>query len=354
MSVHGSVVLPFPDSPARRPGVGCDGVTAFCLRGHAAQVVPHRPGVLGAARLKAAASFLEQLPADQPVTIVSATRGAADDLARRVATRRRATVGISRLSLTQIAARIAITRLAGQGIAAATSLGVEAVAARATFEAANSSALTYLADVAKTPGFPRALAHTVNELRLADVEPEAVRAAGKAGHDLSRLLARADEEFMAVASADRARLFSAAVAAVADADDLNVPLVLLDVAIESTVEERFVAALCTVAPAIIATVPSQDHSALNVLERAGGVREVVPEPASSGLAQLRTWLFSDETPPERPLDQSVRCFSAPGEGREAIEIARRILEEARMVFPSTRWRFSSGRRSSITACSNIR
>ena len=48
------------------------------------------------------------------------------------------------------------------------------------------------------------------------------------------------------------------------------------------------------------------------------------------LACLRRYLFSREAPPaERTLDGSLEFFSAPGEGREAVEIARRILREAR-------------------------
>ncbi len=45
---------------------------------------------------------------------------------------------------------------------------------------------------------------------------------------------------------------------------------------------------------------------------------------------MRRYLFSREAPPaERTLDGSLEFFSAPGEGREAVEIARRILREAR-------------------------
>jgi hypothetical protein len=51
-----------------------------------------------AVRLEAAAAFLRQFPADQPVTIVAATRGAADDFARAVAVERGATIGLARVA----------------------------------------------------------------------------------------------------------------------------------------------------------------------------------------------------------------------------------------------------------------
>src|SRR3954470_16272098 len=82
-----------------------------------------------AARLAVAEDLLRSLPARQPVTIVAASRGAADDLARRFARERGATFGVSRFSLTQLAARVAAPHLAGSGIAPSTALGAEAVAA---------------------------------------------------------------------------------------------------------------------------------------------------------------------------------------------------------------------------------
>ena len=38
-----------------------------------------------AARLEAATKFLHQFPSDHPITVIAATRGAADDFARSVA-----------------------------------------------------------------------------------------------------------------------------------------------------------------------------------------------------------------------------------------------------------------------------
>ena len=66
----------------------------------------------GAVRLDAAASFLRTLPAHHRITIIGATRGAADDLARRAAVDRPATFGMARLSLVQLAARTALVTLA--------------------------------------------------------------------------------------------------------------------------------------------------------------------------------------------------------------------------------------------------
>src|SRR4051812_22090073 len=136
-------------------------------------------------RLDAAAAFLRAFPPHQPITIVAATRGAADDLARRIAVERGATFGLARYSLTQLAARLASARLAGRGVAPATPLGAEAVAARGAFDAASARTLDYLSAVAHTPGFPRALARTIGELRLAGVSADRVARVEPVGSDLA-------------------------------------------------------------------------------------------------------------------------------------------------------------------------
>src|SRR5262245_31731387 len=160
-----------------------------------------------ARRLDRGSEFLHRFPAHQPITIVAATRGAADDLARRVAARRGATIGLTRVSLTQLAARVAASRLAGEGIAPTTALGVEAVASRVAFDAAEDAALDYFGAVARTPGFPRALARTLTDVRLADMPAATLAAAGRAGHDLAELVTRAEAELTDAATADRTVLF---------------------------------------------------------------------------------------------------------------------------------------------------
>ena len=286
-----------------------------------------------AVRLDRAAAFLERFPPHQPVTIVATSRGAADDLARRVASRRGATLGVSRFSLTQLAARVAATRLAGQGIAPSTSLGVEAVASRVAFDAAEDGTLDYFGVVARTPGFPRALARTLTDVRLAGIKAATLAGAGRAGHDLAALVSQAESELADASTADRAALLAAAAAGVDQEAFLRAPLLLLDLAVENSMEEAFVARLTAVATEVLATLPAHDLSACRALERCGGALDVVNGPRRSDLDHLRACLFSGEAPERRVLDGSLELFSAPGEGRECVEVARRILREARNGVP---------------------
>ena len=120
--------------------------------------------------------------------IVGASRGAADDLARAIAVEAGATIGLHRFGLTQLALHLAGPILAGQGFAPVAALGSEAVAARAAFDAQQDGALQYFEPVARTPGFPRALARTLQELRLAEVGADRLAALPLGGADLAGLL----------------------------------------------------------------------------------------------------------------------------------------------------------------------
>src|SRR5215831_18303821 len=146
-------------------------------------------------RLQEARRFVEAHLAHGDVWIVAATRGAADDFARTIALGAGATVGLHRFSLAQLALRLAAPVLVALDRAPATFLGSEAVAARATFDAFHDSELKYFHPVARTPGFPRALARTVHELRLAGVEPERLAALPLGGRDLEALLHRFEAQF---------------------------------------------------------------------------------------------------------------------------------------------------------------
>jgi CRISPR/Cas system-associated exonuclease Cas4 (RecB family) len=279
-------------------------------------------------RLDAASAFLREQPPLRTITIVGATRAAADDLARRIALERPATFGITRLSLTQLAARSALVALAGEGRTPSTWLGAEAVATRAAFTAVRSAALRYFEPVAETPGFPRALARTLEELRLTGIAPPAVVRVPLSGRDLSDLLDRFEEAFAGAGTVDRADLFRVA------ARQLRVrpargALLLLDVPIQHPVEWELVEAAIGGAEAVLATAPAGDATTARFIAL-GATRAPVDDAVSNDLGNLRRFLFvRDEQPPTRSLDGSLEFFSAPGEGRECVEIARRILRHAR-------------------------
>jgi ATP-dependent helicase/nuclease subunit B len=292
-----------------------------------------------AARLAAARSFLEQLPPATEAVVVGATRGAADDFVRAIAATRGATFGLTRFSLTQLAARMAIAASSGARRAPATQAGTEAVAARAVFDAVAADDLAYFTPVAKLPGFPAALARTIHELRLADVGAGRLsgRRADMPSRDIGALLARVEAEFDRAGVDDRAALFrrAAQVAGAADGQWGSLPLVLLDVPLDSVIEREFVAALTRRAPDVLATVPDGDDVPADTLASLGALVERVPDAAdpSSDLAHLRRHVFRSARPPRRERAGDVRLFSAPGEGREAIEIVRRVLDEAQRGVP---------------------
>ena len=211
-----------------------------------------------ATRLQAASAFVSQFPAHHPITIVGATRGAADDFARTIALERGATLGLARLSLTQLAARTAVVALAEEGKTPSSGLGAEAVAARAVFAATRETALRYFGPVASLPGFPRALARTLQELRLAGITADAVRDASPARADLADLLTRFDESFADVAAADRAELLHTAARLLRERP-VRGAILLLDVAVNDPAEAALIESLAHGADAVLATVPRGDR-----------------------------------------------------------------------------------------------
>ncbi len=280
-------------------------------------------------RLSCARDVVRACASGTRVLVVGATRGAADDLARSIAATAPATFGLQRLSLTQLAAKTAILTLASDGLTSTTWLGTEAVAARVAFDATRDGSLSYFSAVSRTPGFPRALARTLQELRLAGVRARQLTPLPLAGPDLADLLERIDASFAAASSADRAELFRAAARTLKKTPAAEV-IVLLDLSFEHAAERELVAALVGSATSTLATIPHGDVEGVTYLQGIGGVVETRDTANAGDLACLRRYLFTpDALPAERALDGSLTVFSAPGEGRESVEIARRILSEAR-------------------------
>lgn len=266
-------------------------------------------------RLGAARAFVAGFPAATEILLIGATREAVDDLARELAAARGATFGLHRFSLTQLAATLAAPEMAARGLAPASPLGAEALAARATAALSHTGRLRYFAPVQAFPGFARALAATLTELRLAALTAGELAPLGDPGPDLAALLDEYDAQLASAAIADRAELLRIATSAARAANRFaGMPLLLLDVAVDPGREASFVEALIAAAGEALVTAP--------------GPRSTSTPSAARSLNRLQEHLFAAESPATQPADESVVFFSAPGEARECVEIARYILDEA--------------------------
>jgi superfamily I DNA/RNA helicase len=291
------------------------------------------------------------LAVEPPVLIVGASRAAADEFALAIAADKGATFGVTRASVAELVSKLALPALSKQGLTPTAPLSDEAVAARVADDLANRQALQYFTPVARMPGFPRALSRTIGELRMAGVAPS--RLTGHAANDdLRALLERAIEERQRAGAVDYAALLHTATAELLAHPQLlaDKTVVLLDIAIGSKAEGAFIDAVITAAAAAIVTVPAGDAptaaslglhapvASASAREMSGELRRDLAEggpaaPAAPALARLQSYLFSPEPPPRGVEDETVVVFSAPGEGREAIEIARRLLREAARGVP---------------------
>jgi CRISPR/Cas system-associated exonuclease Cas4 (RecB family) len=300
------------------------------------------------ARLHAARRFLDSFDPATDVLLVGATRGAVDEFARAVAAGRRATFGLQRFSFSQLAARVASLDLAAAGLVPASRLGAEAVALRASFEALSQRELEYFEPVARLRGFSATLASTLADLRLHQIDPASLDPHGSAARDLRHLADRFAGALERAGIADRATIFTAAARAVREgrsAIHVTCPILLLDVPVEPGVERALVAALAEASPQMFATVPEGDDRTRDALAGLAGASETKQRPdeerprVPDALARLRRGLFAIdvEVPAAgaeaRQPAEAVSLFSAPGEGREAVEIARRILREAARGVP---------------------
>ena len=217
------------------------------------------------------------------MVIVGASRGAADDLARAIAVERGATFGLTRFSLTELAARAAAPRSSpASGASPGTQAGAEAVAARAVFDAVAAGELEYFGPVARMPGFPKALARTLHELRLAGVDRGTisdVRTCRRAA--MSASCWRASRQQLAAARrstiAPRCSGSRPRRAGRAQVRWATLPMVLLDVPLDSRAEREFVARARRALARVLATVPDGDDAALAALLRA-------PRPAAIEIA----------------------------------------------------------------------
>ena len=210
------------------------------------------------------------------------------------------------------------------GLAPISRLGIEAIAARILHAAHRDNKLRYFEPVAQTPGFPRALAKTIAELRLQGVSASSLQQAGEPGADLAHLMNLYEQELGQRSLADLPMLLELAATEAEQASHrfTRLPLLLLALTIESESHKKLLGALIGKSPAVLATAITGDE------QLAASLVQVTPasldaNSAVTTLDRVRMWLFETAEPPVSPLDPDL-LFSAPGENLECVEIARRI------------------------------
>ncbi|WP_437327043.1 PD-(D/E)XK nuclease family protein [Sorangium sp. So ce381] len=325
-----------------------------------------------AARLDRAVGWLRRRRPAERVLLVGASVEAVSELARASIRGRRATFGWHRLTLGRLAAALAMPALAERGLVPASALAIEALCARTIDGLAQDGLLGRFARVADRPGLPRAVARTLEEVRLSGVAADALAPA-----DLDRIAHAFDAALDDAGLADRAIVLRLAAERARAADDgdprsrhplLGLPMLLLDLPVRFALERELLEAVAARSPDALATVPAGDAASLRHLQAAlrspprrvsltavsaahdgagagngvddgaddGAGDDLPPVAPSTSLARLQEHLFdplNDEAP---GLGDEVEILSAPGESRECVELARIALREAARGVPFER------------------
>lgn len=287
-------------------------------------------------RLHAAQRWLESYPADTEILLLAPSTEAARDLVLNVVSSRGVSYGIRRFTLNVLAARLAQHALTSERLAPASNLSFTAVVARAIHSLNSEQKLKYFAPVATKPGFPIAVARTLAELRMNEIAPDLLAALTRGGSDLAAIAAVVDQELQDAKLTDRAVLFRVAIDAITSKEKagyVGLPLLWLDVPIRSVLEKKFIKELVARATNVLATAISGDDRTIGALEEAldckrSEAKAASGRPTPRSLDLVKEHLFESSSPPQTPLDSSVKLNNWPGEPRECVEIVRSIRDEA--------------------------
>ncbi|MBI2897864.1 MAG: PD-(D/E)XK nuclease family protein [Deltaproteobacteria bacterium] len=297
-----------------------------------------------AVRLARASEWLSGRGPAEPVLIVAPSLLAASQLVRQVAVRsvRGAAFGWRRTTLHRLAGELAAEPLAREGLTPAGALPLEALARRVVHEAAALRGLGRLQVVADRPGLPRALWRTLEELRLAGAGAARV---AEGSPEIGKLLAAWEAELERARLIDRAGVIHRAVRRALEETHhlLGLPLLLLDVQVDTAGIRHLVRAVASRSPDVLATVPSGDGRTLSNLESALDCGSSRVEPSEGTLARLQVGLFEGGAPGQRSAVTStsdppreIEILSGPGAARECVELVRRLRREADRGVPFER------------------
>jgi ATP-dependent helicase/nuclease subunit B len=277
----------------------------------------------GAARLAKMREWLAGRSSFERVMLIAPTLDAANLLARTALGE--VQFGWERITPSLLASRLALREMAERSLVPVTPLALEAICARAIARLHQSSDLGRYEALAEQPGLARAVAATYRDLTNECVDLDRV---AEHAPDLARIAGAVAEELAAAKLADRAAIHRMAIDALARGDLASTGTIAFDVALKSRSEERLFRALAASDPELCVTLPEGDRRAIQTFEQMlGTTAERRATPRETALDRLVSQLFG-ETRRVAPCDETVQLLSAPGESREAVEIARIVLAEA--------------------------
>src|SRR5262252_6416649 len=250
-------------------------------------------------RFKAAVDFLTSC-SDQERLLVSATRTAGDELLRGICSQTGFVFGVHRFTVPQLAIQIATSRLIDVGKTVLAGVAVDALAARAVHSCRQEHELAWFEPVANTPGFFRALASTITELRLNNVDQRQLKRSGAGGLDVANLLRRYGSHLEENNLADLATIFDVATKAL-ESDEWTFRksiILFVDIAPTSLLEQAFLSALASQATEVLATAHDRDEESVETWQRILGVKPTIirTTQSDSALSKLRSHVFRIDIP----------------------------------------------------------
>jgi ATP-dependent helicase/nuclease subunit B len=281
-------------------------------------------------RLEHCRAWLDARQIAEEVLIIAASIEAANQLARDSAKGNGSAFGWHRVTLAGLAAMIAQTSLTEQSIAPIGQLGNQATVARLVHRLKSENRLGRFSAVEDAPGLPRAIAGVIVELRLARLSAEDLASIAP---DVAPVLAAYETELAEMRLTDWPGVLSLATEAAATHRLAHLPTLMLDVPVTTRAELAFVSALAASTPELLAAIPTADQPTLvqlrDVLHWTVDDRDET-RCSVSALQRLQRNLFEEEFVADTAtVPGGIDIFSAPGEGRECVEIARCALARAR-------------------------
>ncbi|MGI8961639.1 MAG: PD-(D/E)XK nuclease family protein [Bryobacteraceae bacterium] len=211
-----------------------------------------------------------------------------------------ATVGVHRYTFRDLVNSLASPSMYALDLAPLGPVAAEAVAAHII----RKVQLRYLHSSAEFPGFARALARTLRDIRLNGIDLDTLQNVGRSGPDLALLLEAWNAELQERGLADYAHSVELAISSDADPG----VLIALDLELRTSAERNLINVLARRASATL-------RLGVNIQQSS----------AATALSSVRRYVASRDVAPTRTPDRTTTFFSASSEALEFVEIARRIL-----------------------------